>query len=77
MTQCEQVIGGKRCSEPAKWVVPLFGVGPFKLCDGHVASWNEWQPENVRPLDDGWHCGGKLVNGVCEVCGQGTPDSGS
>lgn len=41
------------CTAPAKWKVPLFGeTEPYCLCDEHVKGWNEWQPENVKALDD-------------------------
>ena len=50
------VWGGREeghCNRRAKWKVPMYGMqGPYLVCDVHAMGWKEWQPENVKALDD-------------------------
>lgn len=50
------VWGGREeghCHRRAKWKVPMYGMKePYLVCDVHMKGWREWQPENVKAMDD-------------------------
>lgn len=44
---------GMRCQGTAVAKVPMWGWdGPYLVCSECVKGWKEWQPENVKKIDD-------------------------